>query len=176
MVSPGQYKYLMEAQNSFVLFAYSSPPIQSPRENIERSLPIYDDNEHQNVVHKTQNLDEDSGEDKEEYKMEDEDEDIGEASEPKGNEGKMKRQNWTKKQEDALAKTWVQCSLNKKKGNQQKSDVYLRKILEHYNATVGASTRTIHQDRIRGSGCDDVDVMKRALRDYQSISEWFSSY
>ncbi|XP_035830833.1 glutathione S-transferase T3-like [Helianthus annuus] len=129
----------------------------------------------------------DSGEDEEEY--EDEDDDIGEASEPKQKGVKAERQTWTKKHEEALAKAWVHCSLNKKQGNQQKRDSFWKKVLDHYNETVGGSTRTVHQvrskwmpmltkinnfnglwhqaDRIRGSGCSDVDVMNRALSDFK---------
>ncbi|MFS7969109.1 hypothetical protein Hanom_Chr09g00805291 [Helianthus anomalus] len=88
MVAPNMYEYSMEAQNSFDLFAFRSPPIQSPRDNIKRSLPIYDGNEDQDVevVPERQHLDKDIGEDEEEYKVEDEDKDVGEVSNPKEKE------------------------------------------------------------------------------------------
>ncbi|MFS7982390.1 hypothetical protein Hanom_Chr10g00962331 [Helianthus anomalus] len=62
-------------------FGFRTPSIQSPRENVERPLSIYDEHQDLEVVPETQHLDVDSGEDEEEY--EDEDDDIGEASEPK---------------------------------------------------------------------------------------------
>ncbi|KAJ0691851.1 hypothetical protein HanPI659440_Chr15g0579491 [Helianthus annuus] len=97
-------------------FAFRTPPIKSPRENIERPLPINDEDQDLEVVPETQHLDVDSGEDEEEY--EDEDDDIGEASELKQKGVKAERQSWTKKLEEALVKAWVHCSLNKKQGNQ----------------------------------------------------------
>ncbi|KAJ0886543.1 hypothetical protein HanRHA438_Chr09g0380611 [Helianthus annuus] len=84
MVAPGRYEYPMEAQNAFDPFAYRTPPIQSPRENVERLLPIYDDNETEDVVPETQNLDDD--------------EDVRDASDPKGKGGQMERQSWPKKE------------------------------------------------------------------------------
>ncbi|KAJ0532550.1 hypothetical protein HanIR_Chr09g0398121 [Helianthus annuus] len=94
-----------------------------------------------------------------------------------------------RKKRPALVKAWVHCSINIKKGNQQKSDNFWGKVLALYNTKVG-STRTIHQvrskwtpmltksnhfnslwhqaDRIRCSGCNDVDVMKRALKDVEA--------
>ncbi|XP_035831844.1 G-type lectin S-receptor-like serine/threonine-protein kinase SD1-1 [Helianthus annuus] len=75
-------------------FAFRTLPIQSPRENVERPLPIYNEDQDLEVVPETQHLDVDSGEDEEEYK--DEDDDIGEASEPKQKGVKAERQTWTK--------------------------------------------------------------------------------
>ncbi|KAJ0575777.1 putative glutathione transferase [Helianthus annuus] len=102
----------------------------------------------------------------------------------------MERQSWSKYQEEALAKAWVHCSTDKKKGNQQTRDCFWPKILDHYNATVGGSNRTVHQvrskwipmmtkinyfnglyqqaDRTRESGCNDLNVMKIALKDFQN--------
>ncbi|XP_022041024.1 glutathione S-transferase T3-like [Helianthus annuus] len=152
-------------------------------------LPIYDDNVEEEFVPETQNLDEDENED---YVEEEELEDEGEAGDdpkPERKGGKADRQNWTKKQEEALAKAYVHCSLNKTKGNQQKLDGFWKKVLEHYNATVGGSTQTVHQvrskwkpmqgklnlfngfwhqaDRLRHNGSDDTYVRKQALKDYQ---------
>ncbi|XP_035837292.1 glutathione S-transferase T3-like [Helianthus annuus] len=101
----------------------------------------------------------------------------------------MASEKWTKVQEEALAKALVHCSTNKKKGNQQNHDSFWRKILDHFNATVGGSKRTVHQvrskwgpmmtkinffnglyqqaDRTRGSGCKDLDVMKVALKEFK---------
>ncbi|KAJ0585230.1 hypothetical protein HanRHA438_Chr05g0232841 [Helianthus annuus] len=109
----------------FDAFAFRTPPIQSPRENVERPLPIYDDDQDEEIVPETQHLDVDSGEDEEEY--EDEDDDIGEGSDTKQKGVKAERQSWTKNQEEALAKAWVHCSLNKKKSNQQKLDSFWKK-------------------------------------------------
>ncbi|KAJ0519784.1 putative glutathione transferase [Helianthus annuus] len=103
--------------------------------------------------------------------------------------GKMASEKWTNVQEEALAKAWVHCSTNKKKGNQQNRDSFWRKILDHFNATVGGSNRTVHQvrskwtpmmtkinffnglyqqaDRTRGNGCKDLDVMKVALKEFK---------
>ncbi|XP_022003368.1 glutathione S-transferase T3-like [Helianthus annuus] len=107
-----------------------------------------------------------------------------------GKKAKMERQSWSKYQEEALAKAWVHCTTDKKKGNQQTCDGFWRSILDHYNVTVGGSNRTVHQvrsnwipmmtkinhfnslyqqaDRTRDSGCDDLDVMKIALKDFQN--------
>ncbi|MFS7939863.1 putative glutathione transferase [Helianthus anomalus] len=98
-------------------------------------------------------------------------------------------QRWTKKQEEALAMAYVHCSVNKEKGNQQKSEGFWKKILARYNATVGGSSWTVHQvrpkwkamqgklnlfndfwhqaDHLRSSGSDDAHVMKQTLKDYQ---------
>ncbi|KAJ0457442.1 hypothetical protein HanIR_Chr15g0773791 [Helianthus annuus] len=108
--------------NEFDPFGFRTPPIQSPRENVERPLPIYDNLE---VVPETQHLNVDSGEEEEEY--ENEDDDIGEASDPKQKGVKAERQTWAKTHEEALAKAWVHCSLNKKKGNAQKGDSFWKK-------------------------------------------------
>ncbi|MFS7997469.1 hypothetical protein Hanom_Chr12g01142161 [Helianthus anomalus] len=89
-------------------------------------LPIYDEDE--GLVPETQNLDEDEdlGKDEEEYGMEYDDHD--EASDPKGKGGNAECQTWTKKQEEALAKAWVHFSVNKKQGNQQKSEGFWIKL------------------------------------------------
>ncbi|KAJ0616219.1 putative glutathione transferase transcription factor MYB family [Helianthus annuus] len=150
-------------------------------------LPIYEDEEEE-VVPETQNLgdyEDDTGDD--EYNV-NEDAD-NEEDDARGKKAKMERQSWTKYQEEALAKAWVHCSTNKKKGNQQTRDGFWRRILDHYNATVGGSNRTVHQvrskwnpmmtkinflnglyqqaDRTRESGCNDLNVMKIALKDFQ---------
>ncbi|KAJ0744551.1 hypothetical protein HanPI659440_Chr10g0388931 [Helianthus annuus] len=107
-------------------------PQSPPRDNVERPLPSYDDNDHEDeaVVPETQNLDDDEDLGVEEvYEMEDEDEDedVADASDPKGKSGKMDRQTWTKKQEEALAKAWVHCSLNKEERKSTKSGRFLGK-------------------------------------------------
>ncbi|KAJ0445258.1 putative glutathione transferase transcription factor MYB family [Helianthus annuus] len=149
-----------------------------------RPLPIYDD-EDDEVVPETQNLGDEDEED--EYNV---DEDAGnEEDDAREKKGKTKSTNWTKVEEEALAKAWVHCSTNKKKGNQQNGDSFWRKILDHFNKTVGGSNRTVHQvrskwnpmmtkinffnglyqqaDRTRGSGCKDLDVMKVALTEFK---------
>ncbi|KAM0054548.1 putative glutathione transferase [Helianthus debilis subsp. tardiflorus] len=169
---------------AFDPYGFRSPQVSSPRENVERRLPIYDD-EDEEVLPGTQNLgdyEEDTSDD--EYNVgEDADNEEDNARDKKG---KMESQKWTKVQEKALAKAWVHCSTNKKKGNQQNRDNFWRKILDHYNATVGGSNRTVHQvrskwglmmtkinffnglyqqaDRTRGSGCNHLIVMKVALK------------
>ncbi|MFS7940003.1 hypothetical protein Hanom_Chr05g00458551 [Helianthus anomalus] len=50
MVAPGVYEYPTEAQNAFDLFAYRSPLSQSPRDDVEHVLSIYDDNEDEEFV------------------------------------------------------------------------------------------------------------------------------
>ncbi|KAF5779962.1 putative glutathione transferase transcription factor MYB family [Helianthus annuus] len=174
---------------AFDPFAFRSPQVPSPRENVERPLPINeDDDEDDEVVPETQNLgdyEDDTGD--AEYNVnEDADNEVDDA---RGKKAKMERQNWTKYQEEALAKAWVHCSTNKNKGNQQTRDGFWRRILDHYNATVGGSNRTVHQvrskwnpmmtkinffnglyqqaDRTRESGCSDLNVMKIALKDFQ---------
>ncbi|MFS7985408.1 hypothetical protein Hanom_Chr11g00998021 [Helianthus anomalus] len=59
MVAPDVYEHPTDAQNAFDPFAFCSPPTQSPRDNVEYMLPIYDDNEDEEFVPETQNLDED---------------------------------------------------------------------------------------------------------------------
>ncbi|KAJ0569330.1 putative glutathione transferase [Helianthus annuus] len=148
---------------AFDPFGFRSPQVPSPRENVERPLPIYEDEEEE-VVPETQNLgdyEDDTGDD--EYNV---NEDAG--NDARGKKTKMERQSWSKYQEEALAKAWVHCSTDKKKGNQQTRDGFWRKILDHYNATVGGSNRTVHQDRTRESGCNDLNVMKIALKDFQN--------
>ncbi|XP_022027118.1 uncharacterized protein LOC110928412 [Helianthus annuus] len=127
----------------------------------------------------------------------DEDEDVAVQENPVNqNEaalerrGKLKRENWTPKQEEALAKAYVHFTLNRKKGNQQKADGFWKQVLNHFNQTVGGSNPTHHQvrskwlamqtklntfnglyhqaDRLRPSGSDDAFVMKQALKDYKS--------
>ncbi|MFS8025708.1 hypothetical protein Hanom_Chr16g01478401 [Helianthus anomalus] len=128
---------------AFDPYGFRSPQVPSTRGNVERTLPIYDD-EDEEVVPETQNLgdyEDDTGDD--EYNV---DEDAGnEEDDARDEKGKMESQKWTKVQEEALAKAWVHCSTNKKKGNQQNRDSFWRKILDHFNATVGGSNRTVHQ-------------------------------
>ncbi|KAJ0715996.1 hypothetical protein HanPI659440_Chr13g0507801 [Helianthus annuus] len=83
MVTPGVYEYPTDAQNAFDPFAYWSPPTQYPRDNVEHMLPIYNDNEDEEFVSRTQNLDEDENEDYAEQEEELEVEDEAE-NEPKG--------------------------------------------------------------------------------------------
>ncbi|KAJ0530433.1 putative glutathione transferase [Helianthus annuus] len=170
---------------AFDPYAFRAPQVPSTRGNVERPLPIYDD-EDDEVVPETQNLgDEDENED-DEYNV---DEDANEEDDARDKKGKTVSEKWTKVQEEALAKAWVHCSTNKKKGNQQNHDSFWRKILYHFNATVGGSNRTVHQvrskwnpmltkinffnglyqqaDRTRGSGCKDLDVMKVALKEFK---------
>ncbi|KAJ0665979.1 putative glutathione transferase transcription factor MYB family [Helianthus annuus] len=171
---------------AFDPYGFRSPQVPSTRENVERPLPIYDDNDNE-VVSETQNLGDEDEDEEDEYNV---DEDAGnEEDDARDKKGKMKSQNWIKVQEEALAKAWVHCSTNKKKGNQQNRDSFWRKILDHFNATVGGSNRTVHQvrskwnpmltkinffnglyqqaDRTRGSGCKDLDVMKVALKEFK---------
>ncbi|KAJ0496223.1 glutathione S-transferase T3-like [Helianthus annuus] len=171
---------------AFDPFGFRSPQVPSPRENVERPLPIYEDDE---VVPETQNLgdyEDDTGDDQDNVN-----EDAGnEEDDARGKKAKMERQSWSKYQEEALAKAWVHCSTDKKKGNQQTREDFWRRILDHYNATVGGSNQIVHQvrskwlpmmtkinhfndlyqqvDRTRDSGCDDLDVMKIALKDFQN--------
>ncbi|MFS8022608.1 putative glutathione transferase transcription factor MYB family [Helianthus anomalus] len=172
--------------HAFDLFGFRFPQVPSPRENVERPLPIYED---EVVVHETQNLgdyEDDTGGD--EYNM---NEDAGnDEDDARGKKAKMERQSWSKYQEESLAKAWVHFSTDKNKGNQQTRDGFWRKILDYYNATVGGRNRTVHQvrskwtpmmtkinhfnglyqqaDRTRESGCDDLNVMKIALKDFQN--------
>ncbi|KAM0007828.1 putative glutathione transferase [Helianthus debilis subsp. tardiflorus] len=171
---------------AFDPYGFRSPQVPSTRENVECPLPIYDD-EDDEVVSETQNLgddEDDTGDD--EYNV---DEDAGnEEDDGRDKKGKMESQKWTKVQEEALAKAWGHCSTNKKKGNQQNHDSFWRKILDHFNAIVGGSNRTVHQvrskwgpmmtkinffnglyqqaDRTRGSGCNDLDAKKVTLKEF----------
>ncbi|KAM0069932.1 putative glutathione transferase transcription factor MYB-HB-like family [Helianthus debilis subsp. tardiflorus] len=126
----------------------------------------------------------------------DEDEDVAVQENPVNQnenaperKGKAKRESWTPKQEEALSKAYVHCTLNKKKGNQQKADGFWKQVLNHFNQTAGGSNRTHHQvrskwlaiqtklntfnglyhqaDRLHPSGSDDAFVMKQALKDYK---------
>ncbi|KAM0025741.1 putative glutathione transferase transcription factor MYB family [Helianthus debilis subsp. tardiflorus] len=172
---------------AFDPYGFRSPQVESPQENVERRLPIHED-EDEEVVPETQNLgdyEDDTGED--EYNV---DENAGnEEDDAREKKGKMESQKWTKDQEEALAKAWVHCSTNKKKGNQQNRDSFWRKILDHFNGAVGGSSRTVHQvrskwtpmmtkmnffnglyqqaDRTQESGCSDINVMKVALKDFK---------
>ncbi|XP_021983184.1 uncharacterized protein LOC110928601 [Helianthus annuus] len=170
---------------AFDPYAYRSPQVPSTRGNVERPLPIDEDDEDDEVVPETQNL----GDDDEEYEY-NVDEDAGnEEDEAREKKGKTVSEKWTKEQEEALAKAWVHCSTNKKKGNQQSRESFWGKILEHFNKTIGGSNRTVHQvrskwnpmhakinffnglyqqaDRTRASGCQDLDVMKVALKEFK---------
>ncbi|XP_035830901.1 trichohyalin-like [Helianthus annuus] len=51
------------------------------------------------------------------------------ANDPKGKKAKEKRENWMPKQEEALAKAYVHCILNKRKGNQQNSDGFWNQVV-----------------------------------------------
>ncbi|XP_022031923.1 uncharacterized protein LOC110932983 [Helianthus annuus] len=155
MVRPGVYEYPLDAQNSFDPFAFQTPRSQLPRD-------IQDDSEEE-FVPDTQE------------QHNDEDEDVVVQEKPvnqneaaKERRGKAKRENWTSNQEEALAKAYVHCTLNKRKGNQQKSDGFWNQVLKHFNQTVGGSNQNHHQDRLRPSGCDDAFVMKQALKDYKN--------
>ncbi|XP_022003688.1 uncharacterized protein LOC110901151 [Helianthus annuus] len=115
---------------------------------------------------------------------------VNQNAAAKERRGKAKRENWTSNQEKLLAKAYVHCTLNKRKGNQQKSDGFWNQVLKHFNQTVGGSNRNHHQvqskwmamqtklntfnglyhqaDRLRPSGCDDAFVMKQTLKDYKN--------
>ncbi|KAJ0491241.1 hypothetical protein HanIR_Chr12g0561761 [Helianthus annuus] len=81
---------------AFDPYGFRSPQVPSPRENVERRLPIYDD-EDEEVVPETQNLgdyEDDTGDD--EYNV---DEDAGnEEDDARDKKGKMESQKWTKVQ------------------------------------------------------------------------------
>ncbi|XP_022032950.1 uncharacterized protein LOC110934066 [Helianthus annuus] len=171
MTQAGYYDYSQEAQNAFDPFAFQNPMSQSPRDE--------QDDADEEFVPETQEqeLDDDD----------DDDEDVADGPERKG---KAKRESWSPRQEEALAKAFVHCTLNKRKGNQQKKDGFWKKVLNHFNETVGGSNRTHHQvrskwmtmqtklntfnglyhqaNRLRPSGSDDAYVMKQALKDYKS--------
>ena len=57
---------------------------------------------------------------------------------------KAPREVWPPEQEAALAKAWVQISESKKYGNEQKSDGFWKRVLEHYANTMGSTSRTVH--------------------------------
>ncbi|XP_035838305.1 glutathione S-transferase T3-like [Helianthus annuus] len=178
MTRPGYYEYSLEAQNAFDPFAFQTPMSQSPRD----------------VQHDS---DEEFVQETQEQELDDDDEDVAveenlvneNVAEPE-RKAKAKRETWTPRQDEALAKGFVHCTLNKKKGNQQKADGFWKKVLNHYNETVGGSNRTHHQVRskwmtmqtkintfnglfhqayrLRPSGSDDAYVMKQTLKDYKS--------
>ncbi|KAM0009931.1 putative glutathione transferase [Helianthus debilis subsp. tardiflorus] len=172
---------------AFDPYAFRAPQVPSTRGNFERPLPIYDD-EDDEVVPETQNLDDEDENEDDEYNV---DEDAGnEEDDTRDKKGKTVSEKWTKVQEEVLAKAWVHCSTNKKKGNQQNRHSFWRKILDHFNATVGGSNWTVHQvrskwnpmmtkinffnglyqqaDRTRGSGCKDLDLMKVAFKEFKA--------
>ncbi|MFS8016404.1 hypothetical protein Hanom_Chr15g01368311 [Helianthus anomalus] len=88
---------------AFDPYAFRSPQVPSTQGNVERPLPIYDD-EDDEVVPETQNLgDEDENED-DEYNV---DEDVGnEEDDARDKKGKTVSEKWTKVQEEALAKAF----------------------------------------------------------------------
>ncbi|MFS7997900.1 hypothetical protein Hanom_Chr12g01147451 [Helianthus anomalus] len=90
MVAPGVYEYHTKAQNAFDSFAYRSPPSQSPRDNVEHVLPIYDDDEDEEIVPENPHLDDD-----EEFE---EEEDVQDEVERNGKGNRVDPQR-TKKQE-----------------------------------------------------------------------------
>ncbi|XP_022014465.1 uncharacterized protein LOC110913957 [Helianthus annuus] len=172
MARPGYYDYPLESQNAFDPFAFQTSMSQSPRD-------LQNDSDEEFVAEtQEQELDED------------EDVAVEEVVAEPGRKGKAKWENWTHRQEEALAKAYVHCTLNKKKGNQQRADGFWKKVLNHYNETVGGSNRTHHQvhskwmpmqtkintfnslyhqaDRLRPSGEDDAYAMKQALKDYKN--------
>ncbi|KAJ0796078.1 hypothetical protein HanPI659440_Chr04g0157971 [Helianthus annuus] len=162
MVRPGYYDYSLDAQNAFDPFAFQTPSSQSPRD-------IQDDSDEE-FVPDTQ---------EQHY---DEDEDVVVQENPVNqNEaaperrGKTKRENWTPKQEEVLAKAYVHCTLNKKKGNQQKADGFCKQVLNHFNQTVGGSNRTHHKIRSKWLAMqtklntfNGLHHQAQALKDYKS--------
>ncbi|KAJ0603328.1 hypothetical protein HanIR_Chr03g0149281 [Helianthus annuus] len=87
---------------AFDPYAFRAPQVPSTRGNVERPLPIFDD-EDDEVVPETQNLGDDDEED--EYNV---DEDAGnEEDDAREKKGKTKSTNWTKVEEEALAKAWA---------------------------------------------------------------------
>ncbi|KAM0072881.1 putative glutathione transferase [Helianthus debilis subsp. tardiflorus] len=171
MTQAGYYDYSQEAQNAFDPFAFQNPMSQSPRDE--------QDDADEEFVPETQ-----------EQELDDDDDDDEDVADEPERKGKVKRESWSPRQEEALAKAFVHCTLNKKKGNQQKKDGFWKKVLNHFNETVGGSNQTHHQvrskwmtmqtkintfnglyhqaDRLRPSGSDDAYVMKQALKDYKS--------
>ncbi|KAJ0576289.1 hypothetical protein HanIR_Chr05g0222661 [Helianthus annuus] len=101
-VRPGVYDYPLDAQNSFDPFAFQTPRSQSPRD-------IQDDSEEE-FVPDTQEQHNDENEDV--VVQEDLVNQNEAANDPKGKKTTTKRENWTPKQEEALAKAYVHCTLN----------------------------------------------------------------
>ena len=68
------------------------------------------------------------------------DDDVQEIKNP----GKVGKKNWTTDEEVFLAKAWVHVSTCPKVGNQQKSDSFWGRILEHFKQNVPDTLRTFH--------------------------------
>ncbi|MFS8015622.1 hypothetical protein Hanom_Chr15g01358841 [Helianthus anomalus] len=122
MTRPGYYDYSLEAQNDFEPFAFQTPsslsprPFQTPRSQSPRD--VQDDSDEEFVPEtQEQELDEDEDVVVEENP-------VNENEVAPERKGKAKRETWTPRQEEALAKAFVHCTLNKKKGNQQKADEF----------------------------------------------------
>ncbi|KAM0011064.1 putative glutathione transferase transcription factor MYB family [Helianthus debilis subsp. tardiflorus] len=188
MTRPGYYDYSLEAQNVFDPFSFqtrsslSPRPFQTPRSQSPRD--VQDDSDEEFVPEtQEQELDED-----EDVVVEENHVNENEAASER--KGKAKRETWTPRQEEALVEAFVHCTLNKKKDNQQKADGFWKKVLNHYNQTVGGSKRIHHQvrskwmtmqtksntfnglyhqaDHLRPSGSDNAFVMRKALKNYNS--------
>ena len=74
---------------------------------------------------------------------EENDDDVEEVQEIK-NSTKAKKEPWLTDEEVALAKAWVHISTCPKVGNQQKSESFWKRILDHFKITVGNTNRTHH--------------------------------
>ena len=150
------HDYLQEQSQplSFDPFAARYDNIQQRERQTQpnRSLPIFNDDEDDEYVPETQP---DIGVNEEYFQNfqvgEDEDEDVKEipvlapAKKGKKFQGRAERQPWTISQEVNLAKSWVHISCDSKIGNQQTREGFWTRVLKHYKALEGGSTRTHHQ-------------------------------
>nr|XP_043622155.1 uncharacterized protein LOC122593770 [Erigeron canadensis] len=100
------------------------------------------------------------------------------------------KKKWMQEEEVALAQVWIHISTCRVVGNEQGRDKFWERILEHFLKELDGTTRTkdslntkwsnmcttistfngyfIQADGVRNSGCDNINVMTEALKDYKT--------
>ncbi|PWA46385.1 myb-like domain, Myb/SANT-like DNA-binding domain protein [Artemisia annua] len=162
-------------------------PKKKRRDRVSEPLPIHDDNEDDelfdnvDVIPETQPIDEDA----EQVHEEEEVEEVEEVPRP----GKKPANNWTSDEEEALAKAWIKISVDRDVGDRQKKEGFWGRVTKHFKTLVPRTQRTHHQlnskwtpmhqmiqafngyyiqaKRLKGSGCDDLQVYETVQYDFE---------
>ncbi|KAK1421987.1 hypothetical protein QVD17_24800 [Tagetes erecta] len=64
---------------------------------------------------------------------------------PRCMSNRKKAKAWNNEEEDALAKAWIDVSEGPEIGNQQRSELFWKRALVHFEAQLGSTDRTVHQ-------------------------------
>ncbi|CAH1432408.1 unnamed protein product [Lactuca virosa] len=89
------------------------------------------------------NVEHDSSSDVPAPERNEEDDELQPIAEKKRNYTKrQKSKKWVEREELDLARAYVDVSEDKQRGNQQSSDAFWERVLEHFNAQMGGSDQS----------------------------------